>query len=179
MKKTAKALIIIILITIVMVGGLLIYRRLKNKNNDGGSSSSSTGSSSNSTGGSNSSNDNFPLTKGSRGEKVKFIQKYINKLAGIDLLTVDGIWGNATEKMAKRELTRAYADGQITLAEWNRLVRIWNFCANNGLSLSQFEQQYVYNDATGTIEKKNNLNSGSANNSGYNLGESYVGIGII
>ena len=179
MKAKAKIIIPIILVIVaIVVAVIIIYRRKKNEYEDGGSSTS-TGTNNGQNVGTSTSTSDFPLKKGSRGEKVKFIQKYINKLAGIDLLTVDGIWGIATEQMAKRELTRAYADGQITLAEWNRLVRIWNFCANNGLSLSQFEQQYVYNDATGTINRKNNLNSGSANNSGYNLGESYIGIGII
>ena len=125
--------------------------------------------------GTSTSTSDFPLKKGSRGEKVKFIQKYINKLAGIDLLTVDGIWGNATEAFARQQLTRAYADRQITQNEYNRLVRIWNFCGKNGLRLSEFEQYYIYDDSTGTIHL---ANSGS-NNSSYQLGESYLGIGII
>lgn len=175
MKTKAKIIIPIILVTAAIVAAvIIIYRRKKNEYEDGGSSTS-TGTNNGQNGGTSTSTSDFPLKKGSRGEKVKFIQKYINKLAGIDLLTVDGIWGNATEAFARQELTRAYADRQITLNEYNRLVRIWNFCGKNGLRLSDFEQYYIYDDSTGTIHL---ANSGS-NNSSYQLGESYLGIGTI
>lgn len=175
MKAKAKIIIPIILVIAAIVAAvIIIYRRKKNEYEDGGSSTS-TGTNNGQNVGTSTSTSDFPLKKGSRGEKVKFIQKYINKLAGIDLLTVDGIWGNATEAFARQELTRAYADRQITLNEYNRLVRIWNFCGKNGLRLSDFEQYYIYDDSTGTIHL---ANSGS-NNSSYQLGESYLGIGII
>ena len=162
------------MIAAIVAAVIIIYRRKKNEYEDGGSSTS-TGTNNGQNVGTSTSTSDFPLKKGSRGEKVKFIQKYINKLAGIDLLTVDGIWGNATEAFARQELTRAYADRQITQNEYNRLVRIWNFCGKNGLRLSDFEQYYIYDDSTGTIHL---ANSGS-NNSSYQLGESYLGIGII
>lgn len=175
MKAKAKIIIPIILVIAAIVAAvIIIYRRKKNEYEDGGSSTS-TGTNNGQNVGTSTSTSDFPLKKGSRGEKVKFIQKYINKLAGIDLLTVDGIWGNATEAFARQELTRAYADRQITQNEYNRLVRIWNFCGKNGLRLSDFEQYYIYDDSTGTIHL---ANSGS-NNSSYQLGESYLGIGII
>lgn len=175
MKAKAKIIIPIILVIAAIVAAvIIIYRREKNEYEDGGSSTS-TGTNNGQNVGTSTSTSDFPLKKGSRGEKVKFIQKYINKLAGIDLLTVDGIWGNATEAFARQQLTRAYADRQITQNEYNRLVRIWNFCGKNGLRLSEFEQYYIYDDSTGTIHL---ANSGS-NNSSYQLGESYLGIGII
>lgn len=175
MKAKAKIIIPIILVIAAIVAAvIIIYRRKKNEYEDGGSSTS-IGTNNGQNGGTSTITSDFPLKKGSRGEKVKFIQKYINKLAGIDLLTVDGIWGNATEAFARQELTRAYADRQITQNEYNRLVRIWNFCGKNGLRLSEFEQYYIYDDSTGTIHL---ANSGS-NNSSYQLGESYLGIGII
>lgn len=175
MKAKAKIIIpIIFVIAAIVAAVIIIYRRKKNEYEDGGSSTS-TGTNNGQNVGTSTSTSDFPLKKGSRGEKVKFIQKYINKLAGIDLLTVDGIWGNATEAFARQELTRAYADRQITQNEYNRLVRIWNFCGKNGLRLSDFEQYYIYDDSTGTIHL---ANSGS-NNSSYQLGESYLGIGII
>ena len=178
MKAKAKIIIPIILVIAAIVAAVIIIYRPK-KNEDGGSSTS-TGTNNGQNVGTSTSTSDFPLKKGSRGEKVKFIQKYINKLAGIDLLTVDGIWGNATEAFARQELTRAYADRQITLNEYNRLVRIWNFCGKNGLRLSDFEKYYIYDDSTGTIHLANSgmANSGS-NNSSYQLGESYLGIGII
>lgn len=42
----------------------------------------------------------FPLQKGSRGEKVKKLQKFLNHQFDAGL-SVDGIWGNDTEKALK------------------------------------------------------------------------------
>ena len=124
-------------------------------------------------------NDNatFPLKKGSRGKQVAFIQRYINKYYGISMLTVDGIWGNNTERLVKSTLENNYADGQITATEYNILVAVYNFAIKNNLSIAQVTRNYYYNSTTGTIEPNNGLNNASATN--YTPGTSYLGGGII
>lgn len=176
MKKTAKVLIIILILAALTVGGVLIYRRFKN-NDDGGDGNGS--GSGNSSGSGSALNDNatFPLKKGSRGKQVAFIQRYINKYYGISMLTVDGIWGNNTERLVKSTLENNYADGQITVTEYNILVAVYNFAIKNNLSIAQVTRNYYYNSTTGTIEPNNGLNNASATN--YTPGTSYLGGGII
>lgn len=176
MKKTAKVLIIILILAAFTVGGVLIYRHFKNKNDGGDGNGSGSG---NSSGSGSALNDNatFPLKKGSRGKQVAFIQRYINKYYGISMLTVDGIWGNNTERLVKSTLENNYADGQITASEYNILVAVYNFAIKNNLSIAQVTRNYYYNSTTGTIEPNNGLNNASATN--YTPGTSYLGGGII
>lgn len=46
-------------------------------------------------------NDDFPLKKGSRGERVKKLQEFLNKTNN-ETLVVDGIFGSKTEAAVKR-----------------------------------------------------------------------------
>ena len=46
-------------------------------------------------------NDDFPLKKGSRGERVKKLQEFLNK-TNSESLVVDGIFGSKTEAGVKR-----------------------------------------------------------------------------
>lgn len=41
-------------------------------------------------------NDALPLKAGSKGQRVINVQNAVNKLAGIDLIKVDGIYGSST-----------------------------------------------------------------------------------
>lgn len=179
MKKGAKILVIIIVLAVLIVGGILIYRHFKNKDEDGGNGGGNGSGSGNGNNSSSALNDNatFPLKKGSRGKQVAFIQRYINKYYGISMLTVDGIWGNNTERLVKSTLENNYADGQITAAEYNILVAVYNFAIKNNLSIAQVTRNYYYNSTTGTIEPNNGLNNASATN--YTPGTSYLGGGII
>lgn len=56
------------------------------------------------------------LKKGDRGEEVKKLQKYINWFFGKDVLTVDGIWGDNTQKYCvdmQKALGFTDADGLV------------------------------------------------------------------
>lgn len=46
-------------------------------------------------------NDDFPLKKGSRGERVKKLQEFLNNMNN-ESLVVDGIFGSKTEAAVKR-----------------------------------------------------------------------------
>ena len=99
-KKSNTGLYIGIGVGILAIGGLVFFliKRKKKKDMlanlpvpevDMGSSSSS-------------SNQNFPLKKGSRGNKVKNLQAYLNSTTGNYNLVVDGIYGNKTADALKK-----------------------------------------------------------------------------
>lgn len=59
--------------------------------------------------------DSFPLKKGSKGENVKVVQKYLNSTAGNYKLEVDGYYGQKTADALKKwnsktEVTKSYFD---------------------------------------------------------------------
>lgn len=64
----------------------------------------------------------FPLKYGSRGKEVKTIQKAHNFQFPTDKITVDGVWGNATEKRAKALLAKVGITGTpvVTKTTYNK-----------------------------------------------------------
>ena len=100
-----KAIIIILILAALGVGGWFAYDKLlKGKRTGSGSSSDSQdGSTSAGTSSSTSGNltkaSSFPISKGSRGDKVAELQRELNKVKGktYDTLSVDGIWGTKTQ----------------------------------------------------------------------------------
>lgn len=74
------------------------------------------------------SNDNFPLTKGSKGEKVKTLQLALNKLneqqgSKNDPLLPDGIFGGKTADMIIKVAGVAYLGGAgMSELQFNNLI---------------------------------------------------------
>lgn len=69
-----------------------------------------------------------PLKKGSEGEQVKRLQKYINWYVGRDVLKVDGIFGSITEAQTKamQKRLKLKADGivgKLTIAKMKEVKR--------------------------------------------------------
>ena len=165
MKKGAKAILIILALAAVALVAYLIYRRFHKNDEEGGTTSASNGSGSGSASGtSTTGNDNFPLKKGSRGEKVKFVQQYINWVNGKTALSTDGIWGANTELWARKTFLVNQNDTrslEIDVEDYNAMVRIWNFSHNNNLTYAQFSANYHYNYQTGKVEKVSGSSSSS------------------
>lgn len=99
MTKGKKAFIIIAVVLFVAIAAFL-YKRSKKSKDDETNNNKTNGTTSNGsgTGGTTSSitytNDNFPLKKGSKGPRVKNLQKFLN-WKGYNL-TVDGYFGEKT-----------------------------------------------------------------------------------
>ncbi len=131
--KGKKIIIVLIILAIVAVVTILILRKRKNNSsssNSSGNRTSSGNSSNSSSGGSSSSsssssgNDDFPLRYGSRGTRVRGLQKIINGVSGnSSLLTADGIWGKKTDAAVKQYIART---GSINSNEWQTFVPLWN-----------------------------------------------------
>jgi hypothetical protein len=96
---------LIILALLCGLGGVVFYfwyKKHKSGDNTGSDTGSDNGSGS---GGSTLNSSDFPLKKGSRGEYVKRLQRYLNTRLGnqyvltLPPLDVDGIFGDKTETM--------------------------------------------------------------------------------
>ena len=122
-KKSKTGLYLGIGIGILAIGGLVFFliKRKKKKGNLGipdTPASTSSGSGSGSGSGSYSAptyNQNFPLNVGSRGNRVKNVQAYLNSTKGKYGLVVDGIYGSKTADALKRwngktEVSKSYYD---------------------------------------------------------------------
>lgn len=117
MKKT---IIIILILTALGVGGWFAYDKLFKRNKNGGVSSAdsssssdgstSTGTSSSSTSGNLTKATSFPMSQGSRGDKVAELQRELNKVKGKSYndLSVDGIWGAKTQRALDSMVTPPY-----------------------------------------------------------------------
>ena len=125
MKKGAKAILIILALAAVALVAYLVYRsRHKDDDKDGGTTPASNGSGSGSTSGTT----GFPLKRGSKGDKVKFIQKYINWVNFNSALTVDGIWGDKTETAA----LKTFGKNIITKDDYDRYQQLYDTQNNLG-----------------------------------------------
>lgn len=157
MKNKAKIIIpILLVIAVIIVAVILLSRRNRKEPEVTPDNGSGNGSSANSSAGTA----EFPLSKGSRGNRVNFVQRYINFVNGSNVLTVDGIWGNNTEQWARSTFLLDPNDTrpiEIDIADYNAMVRIWNFCKENNLTYSQFSENYTYDYDTGSV--KNNSSS--------------------
>lgn len=182
MNKGAKALLIILALAVVALVAFLIYRKRHKQDDDGDSTTPSnggSGASSNSNWGTATSTWDFPLKKGSRGEKVKFVQKYINWVNAKTALTIDGIWGANTELWARKTFLIDKNDNrslEIDLADYNAMIKIWNFSQKNNLTYAQFSANYIYNYKTGSVVKRSDNtvtivgNNRELNTAGYMTG---------
>lgn len=153
MKNKAKIIIpILLVITVIIVAVILLSRRNRKEPEVTPDNGSGNGSSANSSAGTA----EFPLSKGSRGNRVNFVQRYINFVNGSNVLTVDGIWGNNTEQWARSTFLLDPNDTrplEIDIDDYNAMVRIWNFCKENNLTYSQFLENYTYNYKTEKVER--------------------------
>lgn len=66
----------------------------------------------------------FPLKYGSRGDKVKAIQKAYNNTYPTDRISVDGHWGSATQSRAKKLLAKVgVTKVEVTEAIYNKYFK--------------------------------------------------------
>lgn len=131
--KGKKMIIVLIILAIVAVVTILILRKRKNNSSSSNSSGNRTSSGNSGNSSSGGSADTFPLRKGSRGDKVKTIQKMANLVSGNDaLLAVDGIWGVKTDAAVKQYLA---TDGSISSGDWETLMPMYNNLTSGDSSL--------------------------------------------
>lgn len=98
--KTKKLIIIILIVAVVAFAAYKLLQEFGQEGETNGweKPTNSTGGTSPST---SSRNDNFPLKKGSKGERVKVVQKFCNWAKDCGL-TVDGDFGSRTEAAVKK-----------------------------------------------------------------------------
>lgn len=122
--KGKKILLWILIITAIAVVAYFIRKKIKEKKEGDSSTTTTTGGTTSSSSSSNYTNQDFPLYKGSGGDRVKSIQKVANLVSGNDsLLTVDGKWGSKTDAAVKKYLA---TDGSISMSDWNVLLSGYN-----------------------------------------------------
>jgi hypothetical protein len=133
------------------------YNLPKEGGGGGGGNASGGGSPNNGGGGGNPApvRSDFPLKKGSKGEKVKQVQQALNYhisyyKRGRPLLKEDGVWGAATDA----EVKRSFPDGLITEARYNKMVNDYA----QGVPFTRFNATSlpVYIGATGDLVKRLN-----------------------
>lgn len=102
------------------------------------------------------------IRKGSRGEAVKELQAYLNKLDSVQpKLTVDGIFGSGTDKAVKQFQKGAglLTDGVVGQRTWNSLAQVPS--SNVDAPMENFQPQAVLADIAkqyiGVAETGDNL----------------------
>ncbi len=81
-----------------------------------------------------------PLQRGSRGEYVKLIQEYINRIArdypALPTLTVDGVFGSATEDAVRLIQERFFlpTNGIVGAETWEQIAALYRFLENQAAS---------------------------------------------
>ena len=68
------------------------------------------------------------LSTGSSGDSVRFVQSYLNAIAGPPFLTIDGIYGqNVTRAVGSFQAANSLkVDGKVGSATWNALIPAFN-----------------------------------------------------
>tara|TARA_R110000803_G_scaffold16317_1_gene44737 strand:+ start:21390 stop:21779 length:390 start_codon:yes stop_codon:yes gene_type:complete len=99
MNRTLKYSLIGVGLTAATIVTISLLRRRRLRKELGIETPSSDGGSSNTT--EPAANEDFPLKKGSKGERVKKLQDFLNR-ENNESLAVDGIFGSKTEAAVKR-----------------------------------------------------------------------------
>ena len=91
----------------------------------------------------------YLLKYGSKGEKVRELQYYLNeisKIYNIPSISVDGIFGNGTKEavIAFQRLFGLTPDGIVGPATWNKIVEVYKSIENNNSEnpSNEFDEKY-------------------------------------
>jgi hypothetical protein len=114
-----KKLAIFIGIVIILILAYFLLRKPKATKDESSTTAGTT----------TTANDNFPLKLGSRGDRVKNVQKAINKKITASTvapynpqyITEDGIWGNQTET----NIIKYFSKNILTETDYNNITNVW------------------------------------------------------